>query len=425
MLRTTFLLLLSLVISSEAFAKTIPIYAFRSYNNTQALELEIIGQVKSKSFSMQEESWRLLNFDTRPMVLTAGLIDPESIRMGDKVYIVEKDPDHQRYKNGYIVGQAEVYSVFNTEFQGWMMRASGNLAMVKTGHYVAIERYREERKDAQLIYARAEREIVRGNKAEAFALFRQSLQLDPERPETYLRLAELSDLAESTQMRLEYLQQAWQRSMRFGEAEDLLILPGLYIEARLHIMRSLDEEQRLKGMLALLAEVRDYQHRLQVFETSFSGEVLKMLHEKGIPDAEYQYQMGRLYASLSGILEENSLRKVVGWLSPQERNILYERISLPYRNEPEEDPQKSWDRAYIFAAIYHYELSHELNPMNTQSALALVRLSYRELNKELPQNKREYFSDILEHYGSQFLNVPSDPQEMAFVRNALKVRDQP
>ncbi len=404
------------LLTVSLFAKNPVAYGFFSYNNTQTVELEIIGQVKSKTFSMHEKSYRLLDYDLRPMVLTSSLFSPEMVRPGDKVYILEKDPDHQRIKNGLIVAEAEIYSVFDTEFQGWMLRASGNLSMVRSGHFVAVANSTQERQDAVLLYASAKRELVRGNRSQAISLFRQSLQKDPGQPETYLQLALLSDGG----ARHENIREAWKRMTRFSQAEDLLSLPGLYVQGEMESLRDKEEPERLRRMVALLEEIRVFGERIQLYEQSFSGDVLEMLHTKGLPDTNFQYQAGRLYSAIHSILRENSVRTVVDWLTPVEREILYRDIFLPYRAEKTEQPKKSWDKAFLFAAIYHYELAHELSPDSGEAALSIVRLSVRELNSEIPENKREYFLDLLEHYGKHVLTLQSNPDEMLYVRNVLK-----
>lgn len=379
-----------------------------------------------RSHSMVSERPRLLNYDTREMILTARLYETEGLRLGDRIYIIDKDPDHRKYKNGYIVGQAEIFSIFETEFQGWMMKARGNFSMVGANHFIARERNSSQRAEAWAMYKKGDQQESAGDYAGAYASFRKSYDSDPQKPETWMRLGLLADRAGRETEARQYIRGAWERLNRFQDTEDVLRLPGLYLEKELSYLHKniFPADQRLKSYLKLLKEIRDYGGKLQWYAASFSPKVLDMLRTKGLPVAQYHLFLGELYENISTLLSANAVEKVVRWLNAEERKILYTTISLPYQNKSNMEPTKMWDEAFLQSAFYHYRLANELDRLDTRSAYKLILLSANQLKTESLTMKKDTYRDILKYYSREFLAVPGEPAQMARVRNLLNTADQ-
>ncbi|MDH5717302.1 MAG: hypothetical protein OEZ22_06655 [Spirochaetia bacterium] len=403
----------------DLFGISYPIHAFKSYSDPTIESMEIIGQVTYKSHRMSESRQRLLDYDTREMILTARLYESESLRLGDTVYIIKKEPDHRKYKNGYIMGEAQIYSIFKTEFQGWMMKASGNLSMVKNGYFIARKSLGNIRNEAWVLYKEGETLEALNDEAGAFVKYRESLNKDPERPETYIRLAILGEKQERVIQAKEYIQKAWNLLSKFKDANDVLRLPGLYLKWNENEESVKSDKELLKHKLKLLSEIRYYKTKLEWFRESFDIEILSMLEKKGIPDRMFQYHFAKLMEDIYHILNNNNLNKVLTWLSKEERDILYEPIYMPYRDEKYSYPKTSWDEAFFDASLYHYQIAHELDMLNTLSAYNIVLLCHEKIRRRPPRIKKEGYQTLLSHYADEFLRVPSEASKMARVREIV------
>ncbi|RME87922.1 MAG: hypothetical protein D6767_11060 [Candidatus Hydrogenedentota bacterium] len=406
--------------SFSLFARSYEVHAFRGYNTLGMQKMLIIGQVASRTMINEVGTVRLLNYDTRQMVLTAKVYEWKNLRLGDKIYILEKDPDHNRYKNALIVAEAEIYSIFKTEFQGWMLKARGNLSMVKKGQFIAIPYNHKRQLAARQAYKTGEMLQAAGREAEAFREYRKSFNTDSQNPEIWFQMAEVSRKRGLVEEEGKYLEGAWKRFTKFTDAEKLLALPGQYLRWQYEnkIKKTSDDFVKLKTAILFRKKMEYFQQRLPWFYKSFSRPVLHMLQKKGIPDKEFQLYLGKIYDTTSEILDRHSLEKILASLKKGERKILYKPIYLPYMQEKFAYPRKSWNLAYLKAALYHLQLAAELDPLDTRAAYEIVKITARELAKRPSQKRREQYKMLLEHYAREFLKVPSAPDKMAFVRNA-------
>lgn len=379
-----------------------------------------------RSHSMVSERPRLLNYDTREMILTARLYETEGLRLGDIIYILDKDPDHRKYKNAYIVGKAEVFSIFETEFQGWMMKARGNFSMVGSNHFIARNRNREKRAEAWALYKKGDQEQSSGNLVAAYSSFKKSYDADPQKPETWMRLAQLSIKSGRDSAARQYIKGAWERLNRFQNTEDVLNLPGLYLAQELKYLQnsSLSSQKKLKSYLELLNEVHKYSRKLEWYSASFSPKVLSMLKSKGLPVAEFHLQMGKLFDRIAFMLRTNSIQKIISWLNESERKILYRTVKLPYQVKKNLEPSKEWDEAFIQASFYHYRIAHELDRLDIRSAYQIIILSSKLLENEVSSIKKETYTDLIRYYGKEFLEVPSDASKMDRVRILVNAASQ-
>jgi len=421
-------LVLILLLSIGVNAKTYPLHAFKNYGSSSAQKMEIIGQVTARSNMITDNRPRVMDYDTREMILSAKLYEESGVRIGDTVYIIQKDPDHRRYKNGLIVGQATVYSVFKTEFQGWMIKAKGNLSMVKKGHFIARLDFGSERELALEYLKKGDKYNALNDYTNAFYWYRKSLEKDSNRAEIYMRLAQLSKKQGFPEQALTYIEEAWHRGNRIEDPNDAILLPRLYLDEKLNALSDIsDSQKRLKQSLKILHDLRKYLSGIDWIRGYMSPAMGDMIVRKGLPDYIFQYRMGELYDSIYKIIDfdsGNSMNTVLGWLEPPEREILFAEITLPYRKDPIESPKKSWESAYFEAALYHYMMANELNELDTRSAYSIIELCAAKLGRNATQIEKKRYKSLVEHYSRVFLRVPDDSIRYSRVRSIVTRLDQ-
>lgn len=419
--RYTVVSLLLLFSVAESLYAQYTIHAYRDYSDPQMQKMTLLGQITSRGHSLGGRK-RVLDYDTREMTITARLYDDTDIRRGDTIYIIDKNPDHRRYHNGLIIAQGEVFSIFETGFQGKMLKAKGSFSMVKKGFFIARPDRTEERSGAWVYYRKGDRYMSTGQIDEAFRYYRKSLQLDPDRPETLMKLAALYHRTGRSIEEGTYLKQAWDKLSRFTDANDVLELSGRYLRYRLsEIDNSAEtESERLAQLLDLLQQTRQYKKRLRWFQKSFSDETMQLLRKKGVPVQQYQFRIGQLYNNIRRLIENRNLRTVLGWLDPGRRQVLYKMIELPYRRDKRVDPQKMWDEAFFQAALYHFQLAHELDSLDTSAAYEIVKMCADKLKIKPSRIQRETYAEIGRFYADEYLKVPDQASRMSAVRNLRK-----
>ena len=415
--------ILSVFLAAFWNAEARDIHAFKNYKGEGVRHMEIIGRVISHSISIEQPTKKILNYDTREKMITARLSDRNRVRVGDQVYIIKKNPNHEEYKNGYIVAKGEVYSIFKTELQGWLVTLKGVFTHVVQGHYIAVEKVRQSRSEAYVLLRKGDRSFFLKDYAEALAFYQSSLAKDQKRPETYLKLANVSEKLGQTAAADRYAREAWERRNHFEDTNAFLELPGIYLASEnknieYHISERIKQQEcshvkpgnrfsckSLKQALFVLGEIHGYKKRLMWFEHTLSPETLELLMNKGVPSYEFQYNFAKLMLSIKTILSGHFPRDIVFWLDKEEREILYQEIHLLHREKKSVHPKKIWDQAYLEAGLYHLELAHELNPLDPRAAISIIGLCHDELKKRPPRLKRENYVSIAEHYGRKLANL--------------------
>lgn len=398
------------LLSENSYGISYPIHAFKSHNDSQVQDMNLVGVINSKS-KLMSATPRLLDYDNRVSVVSGRLFDPSALRIGDTLYIIEKDPNHKYYKNGYIVGTGTVVSIFETEFMGWMFKAKGNFSMIHEGHFIAVPKRLGNRVEALALFHKGNRERDVGNLQQAFSFYKTSLQNDPEHAETYL---EISLIAQKLRLQTEadmYLQEAWQRVGRFSDSEQVLRLPALYLQMKLRkLAQEKDNASRLQYLLSLKQELNSYYQQVQWYANETFKDNLKkneLLH----------YYTGLLYENIYFILNTNSLDKVMLWLSKSQRATLLENIHLS--KEKILEPSKMWDTAFFQATLFHYHLAYQLNPLDGKAAYRLTLLAYQKLQRYPSENERKLYLKMIKTYGNAILQHPNPPAQMARVRQIM------
>ncbi|MCS6983511.1 MAG: hypothetical protein NZM25_00090 [Leptospiraceae bacterium] len=415
MLRRQARVIISVVYFSGEILFGVEIHAFRSYTSPYHEKMKLIGEVLTRSHLMGERQ-KILGFDTRQMIFHARLFADYPLRIGDLVYVVQKDPDHRKYREALIVAQGEVIAVYQTGFQGKMITAKGNLSMVRPQQFIAVSDIRKKRFDALVHYKAGERYERLGEEGVAYAYYRKSLELDEERPETHLRLAEKAWQSRRISEAERHIQEAWENRRHFERALDYLKAGTLYTEIKLALFeeRAKTKADLLKSLISLKEDHHQFRKGFIYFGDSFADKDDSSI---AIRDAHYHYYQALLYEKLYDILATEPLTRLLSWLEKKEREILYSAMLLPRREKKVADPRETWEEAYLQAALAHYETAHELNPLETQAAYRLVELAARILAQKPPQAKREIYEAMLEYYADEFLRIPSSKMLSLRVRH--------
>lgn len=362
---------------------------------------------------------RLLDYDNRETVISGTLYAPSQVRVGDKIFILEKSPNHQKYKNAYIVGKGTLLSIFETEFQGWMFKAKGNFSMVREGHYIAVERQSQNRTEALALFQRGVREQEKENLQKAFALFKESLQNDSQKAETYLALAQVSEKLGLEKEANVYLQEAWDMVSKFSDLSLAITLPVRYLPMRLRLAsEQKSTQQRLASYVIILKQLKIYGDKISYYN------VANPLNDySNTVDALLFYYQGLLYENIFYLLSRHPLATVFEWLNDEQRTILLRQIVVPDfssggsgKNKAYEQPAKSWDKAYFMAALAYYRLAHELNSNESLAAYHLASLAYYKLKHFPLPKEKEFFTEMLMFYGDEVLRLPSPPTQTTQVR---------
>ena len=399
----------------------IHVHAFKNYKGGNLQVMEVIGYVVSTGFRVGNEYKKILNYDVRENILTARLLSNPGLKIGDTIYVLRKKPDHEKYKDSFIIAKGQVFSTFKTELQGWLLKAKGNFLHVKSGFFVARAKVGNTQKQAYLAFKKGERMRLLKNYSKALVYYQKSLELDPQRPETYLRMANISQELNLSKQAAEYIEEAWSKFRRFEDINLLLELPGIYlkwqnknIEAhtsqkiRKFDCSHINEDQlgckRLKYALHVLEEIRKYLMSLDIFVDRLPKNTLSSLQTKGIPDYEFQYNFGELFLTIYEILEKHPPRRVVHWLLKNERDSLYKSTLLANRKNKIE-PKKSWDKAYLEASLHRLESAHDLNPLDPRAAIKILELCYDELQKKPSGIKKSHYISIARHYGRKLKSL--------------------
>ncbi|EMO64013.1 hypothetical protein LEP1GSC133_1082 [Leptospira borgpetersenii serovar Pomona str. 200901868] len=112
------------------------VYAFREPGKPEKEKMILVGEtvLYDKVKPIEEEGknkYLDIGVDTRADLVTIKINFDPGLRVGQTLYLIEKDFDHKNYKNGNIVAQIEIKSIFQTSFIGKRARGIGNLGLVK------------------------------------------------------------------------------------------------------------------------------------------------------------------------------------------------------------------------------------------------------------------------------------------------------
>lgn len=187
------ILLLTVSEASYAREKSEVIYAFRNYSAASPQKMLLVGEIKSKTKEARayEKDSPYQMYDTRLDQVTVRVVNRSGLKVGQKLYIIDKNPHHKKFRNGLIVGEIEVDAILNNPFYGWVLTGKGILLRVREGQFVARTLQTENLDNARLLKKRADRSRSQGRTEEAIQRYQKALAQDNALPEAHAALGAL------------------------------------------------------------------------------------------------------------------------------------------------------------------------------------------------------------------------------------------
>lgn len=169
------------------------IYAFRNFRKPQPQRMILVGEIRSKIKAAEIRDVRspFMGYDTRQDQVTVKVMNRRGLKVGQKLFVIDKNPYHKKYRNGMVVGEIVVRSIFAHPFYGWVLTGTGILLRVRIGMFVArtmesekLERAYEKKKRGDYFYERGEAD-------RAIASYHSALESDRSLPEAHWALGRL------------------------------------------------------------------------------------------------------------------------------------------------------------------------------------------------------------------------------------------
>ncbi|MCC5815772.1 MAG: tetratricopeptide repeat protein [Leptospira sp.] len=170
------------------------VFAFRGYHRTKAERMVVVGEVVSieKAELLESEPSPDLNLDTRPDNVVVKVLNPKGVRVGQTLYLVEKDPNHKKFRNGNVVGQIKVRSIFDTTFFGKQLRGEGFTKLIENRPMTVVRLLESaDTKEALVLKKKGDAASYQGNYALAMKEYRQSIAMDAKLPDAHFALGKL------------------------------------------------------------------------------------------------------------------------------------------------------------------------------------------------------------------------------------------
>ncbi|MEM7180990.1 MAG: tetratricopeptide repeat protein [Spirochaetota bacterium] len=201
------------------------VYAFKSATDLNHIKMTIIGETisieKASVFETKPE-YNMMNLDIRPDTVTIKVLYNPGIRVGQILYLLEKNPNHDAYKDGNIVGQVKVVSIYKTSFFGERLRGEGYLRLIENKPMtVAMEVHSAKRQDAIIVKKQGDYFARKGDVANAILSYKKAIKLVPQYPDAHHALALLHNTKGEGYISagFEFLQ-AWKHRSKFREKND-------------------------------------------------------------------------------------------------------------------------------------------------------------------------------------------------------------
>lgn len=166
------------------------IYAFKNYNELESVEMLLVGEIRSKT-KVPEPYGKTTPYDMydiRKDQVTVKVAHPGGLRVGQKLYVIDKRPYHKENRNGLIVGEITVRSLNHSPYYGWILTGEGNLLRVREGNFVARTLDTEQLDRAYVLYKRGDRQKNRGDIEKAISYYSDALVADASLPEAHASL---------------------------------------------------------------------------------------------------------------------------------------------------------------------------------------------------------------------------------------------
>ncbi|MBP7282723.1 MAG: tetratricopeptide repeat protein [Leptospiraceae bacterium] len=174
------------------------VYAFRDTGSGNYSKMVVIGETVSIDKASMVDNNKIdkdlmeIGVDLRPDMLTVKVLHNPGIRVGQTLYLIEKNPDHISYKDGNIVGQIKVISIFTTSFFGQQLRGEGYLRLIDNKVMtVAMPIESESLEEAIVLKKQGDYFSAKGDIANAISYYKKSIKMDKNYPESHYALGKI------------------------------------------------------------------------------------------------------------------------------------------------------------------------------------------------------------------------------------------
>ncbi len=215
------------------------IFAFRNYTRPEPIRMLLVGEIQSKikAPKISEQQSPFAGYDTRLDQVTVKVRNPAGLKVGQKLYVIDKNPHHEKFRNGLIVGEIIVQSVLKTSFYGWVVTGTGVLLRVREGLFVARTQESENLSHAFDLKKKGDYFADGGSFEKAVATYQDALVADPGLPEAHAALGILfykesrKHGREFPSRSLAEFEQAWKFRENFRYGYDEMSFYRMYMEA--------------------------------------------------------------------------------------------------------------------------------------------------------------------------------------------------
>ena len=372
----------------------INIFAFRSYKDLNPKKMTLVGEVQNKTKETISKKTEVLGeYDLRNDRLTIKLVSHKGIKVGDKLFVVEKKTYHNQFRDALIIGELEVTSIFYSHFYGsWALLGKGILMRARKGHFVLRPESEKNKSKAFEVKRKGDFYINTGQKEKGIQNYLKAIQIDSSLPEAYASLANVyfQDFKRKNLVAIDsilYFEKAWKYRKNFYYLNDK-------IRFFYHYISILEHNYKLIRLEASRSEntVKNLEHIIEI-----ANEAISM-------DKSQERAMGAYLAEAH-----------------------YERM-LYYENQSNAEERKEYDKSKIQTDIWLKKLLKKEQKTAKMLRLAILFYAYRytELRLSVPKEaklKREFYkliTDKLAPYYQFYLNPKKenyDPKIDKVLRN--------
>ncbi len=158
------------------------IYAFRNFKTAVPQKMILVGEIQSKTKEPLHRtktltSKKLLDeYDTREDRVLVTILNRKGLRRGQKLYVIDKNPYHDRFREGNIVGEIKVVSIFYSPFYGgWALSGRGILLRIRKGQFVARVQKTGSLDRAFVLKRKGDHQMASDQYAQAIKSYRQAI----------------------------------------------------------------------------------------------------------------------------------------------------------------------------------------------------------------------------------------------------------
>ena len=224
------IILLIFTNSLYSYEQIIYVYAFDSYKSVQPKKTILVGEIKSKVKSTEIINTQspIKEYDTRKDVVTVKVINRKGLKVGQTLYVVYKNPHHDKFKNALIVGEIKVTSILNHPFYGLVLTGEGNLLRVREGFFVVRTLESENIEKAYFIKRKADNYLLEEDYQRAIQEYLNAIRQDSDLVEAHASLGKVyyllylnDDSDVSLQHALKELEISWNLKDKFRYNKEL------------------------------------------------------------------------------------------------------------------------------------------------------------------------------------------------------------